>query len=104
VSKSLRIHRLAEDELADAASWYELKQPGLGISLLNLADETVERVRSGRVPGSPVPQVMATGARRVLLRQFPFSIVFYDHEDELVIIAFAHARRRPGYWRSRKFT
>jgi hypothetical protein len=44
VIKPLRIHRLAEDELADASSWYEVKQPGLGISLLNLIDETVERV------------------------------------------------------------
>jgi toxin ParE1/3/4 len=101
VTKPLRIHHLAEDELADAASWYEVKQPGLGISLLNLADETVKHVRPGRVPGSPIPHVMASGARRVLLKQFPYSIIFYDREDELLVIAFAHTSRRPGYWRSR---
>lgn len=102
--KPLRIHRLAEDELTDASSWYEVKQSGLGISLLNLIDETVERVRSGRLPGSPVPRVMVSGARRVLLKRFPYSIVFYDREDELVIIAFAHTSRRPGYWLSRDST
>ena len=101
MTKALRIHRLAEDELDEAASWYEWKQPGLGISLLNLIDETVERVRSGRLPGSAVSHVNVNGARRVLLRRFPYSIVFYDFEDELVIIAFAHTSRRPGYWRSR---
>ena len=99
--RPLRIHRLAEDELADAASWYEVKQPGLGYSLLNLIDEIVGQVRSGKLPGSAVPHVRASGARRVLLKRFPYSIVFYDREDELVIIAFAHTRRRPGYWRSR---
>jgi len=56
VIKPLRIHRLAEDELADASSWYEVKQPGLGISLLNLIDETVERVRSGRFARQPCSQ------------------------------------------------
>jgi hypothetical protein len=101
VTRALRIDRLAEDELEDAASWYEVKQPGLGMSLLNLFDETVERVRSGYLPGSVVPHVNVNGTRRVLLRRFPYSIVFYDFEDEMVIIAFAHARRRPGYWRSR---
>ena len=102
MTKPLRIHHLAEGELAEAASWYEVKQPGLGFSLLNLADETVEQLRSGRLPGSPVPHVRVNSARRVLLKRFPYSIVFYDSEDELVIIAFAHTSRRPGYWRSRK--
>ena len=101
MTKALRIDRLAEDELDDAAAWYEAKQPGLGLSLLNLFDETVERVRSGQLPGSAVPNVSVHGARRVLLKRFPYSIVFYDFEDELVIMAFAHTRRRPGYWRSR---
>jgi len=104
VTKALRIHELAEDELADAASWYEGKQPGLGTALLELADQAVERIRSGVLPGSPVPGVtMTKGARRVLLRRFPYSIVFYESEDQVVIVAFAHSSRRPGYWRSRKF-
>ena len=101
MTRPLRIHRLAEDELADAASWYEVKQQGLGTSLLNLIDETVVRVRSGLLTGSVVPNVRVNGARRILLKRFPYSIVFYDREDGLVIIAFAHTSRRPGYWRSR---
>jgi toxin ParE1/3/4 len=102
VTKSLRTHRLAEDELTDAASWYEDKQPGLGISLLDLVDQAIDRLRSGRLPSSPVPGVtMAKGARRVLLKRFPYSIVFYERKDEIMIVAFAHSGRRPGYWRSR---
>jgi toxin ParE1/3/4 len=102
VTKALRIHQLADDELADAASWYEAKQPGLGVSLLELIDQAVERIRSGVMPGSPVPGVQRTNAKRVLLRRFPYSIVFFERDDEIVIVAFAHSSRRPGYWRSRK--
>jgi toxin ParE1/3/4 len=103
VTKALRIQRLAEDELADAAAWYETKQSGLGISLLELVDKALERIRLGVLPGSPVPRVTrAKGARRVLLRRFPYSIVFYERTNEIVVVAFAHSSRRPGYWRSRE--
>lgn len=103
MTKALRIHRLAEDEFADAALWYEARQSGLGISLLDLIDEAIERLLAGVLPSSPAPGVArAKGARRVLLKRFPYSIVFYDRQSEIVIVAFAHSSRRPGYWRSRE--
>ena len=103
MTKTLRTHRLAEDELTDAAQWYESKQPGLGASFLDLVDNVIDRLLSGRLPSSPVPGVeMIKGARRVLLKRFPYSIVFYEREAEIVIIAFAHSSRKPGYWRSRE--
>jgi hypothetical protein len=103
VIKALRIHELAENELADAAVWYDAKQPGLGTTLLELADDAIDRVRLGVLPSSPVPHVAkASNARRVMLKPFPYSIVFYEQADQIVIIAFAHSSRRPGYWRSRK--
>ena len=103
MTKTLRIHRLAEDELANAASWYEAKQSGLGVALLDLVDKAIENLTSGIVPTSQVPGVKFGGARRILLRRYPYSIVLYERRDETLIIAFAHNRRRPGYWRSRKF-
>ena len=103
MTQALRIHRLAEDELTAAASWYEAKQAGLGISLLDLVDNVIGRIRSGSLPSSPAPGVATEkGARRVLLRRFPYSIVFYERKKEIVIVAFAHSSRRPGYWRSRE--
>jgi plasmid stabilization system protein ParE len=102
VTKAFRIHGLAEDELTSAASWYESKQAGLGESLLDLVDNIVDRICSGSLPSSPIPGVAAKGARRVLLRRFPYSIVFYERREEIMIVAFAHSSQRPGYWRSRK--
>lgn len=102
MTKDLRIHRLAENEITAAASWYEAKQDGLGISLLDLVDNIVDRICSGNLPSSPAPGVATNlGARRVLLRRFPYSIVFYERPKEIAIVAFAHSSRRPGYWRSR---
>lgn len=41
------------------------------------------------------------GTRRIVLRRFPFVIVFRDAAAGLEIIAIAHGRRCPGYWRER---
>ena len=103
MTKPLRINRLAEDELADAASWYEARQAGLGIALLDLTDNAIETIKSGVLPTSPIPGVRnVKDARRIVLQRYPYSIVLYEREDEIVIIAFAHNSRRPGYWRLRE--
>jgi toxin ParE1/3/4 len=55
-------------------------------------------------PGSwgPPPGVAPeVGARRVLVRGFPFGLVYVELEEEIRVIAVAHSRRRPGYWRDR---
>jgi plasmid stabilization system protein ParE len=41
------------------------------------------------------------GTRRMLMRRFPFLIVFRDSGASVDVIAVAHGRRRPGYWRDR---
>ena len=41
------------------------------------------------------------GIRRLPLRRFPYSIVYYLRDSEVRILAIAHQRRRPGFWRGR---
>jgi plasmid stabilization system protein ParE len=41
------------------------------------------------------------GTRRCVLRRFPFSIIYRVKESNIVIVAVAHGRRRPGYWINR---
>jgi len=43
----------------------------------------------------------ADGTRRYLLRRFPFSVVYRVEPSRILIVAVAHGRRRPGYWRRR---
>ena len=40
--------------------------------------------------------------RRFVLDDFPFSLIYEVKIDELIILAVAHHRRHPGYWRRRK--
>jgi plasmid stabilization system protein ParE len=41
------------------------------------------------------------GTRRVQLKKFPYFIVYLDWQDEVYIVAAAHAKRRPGFWANR---
>jgi toxin ParE1/3/4 len=41
------------------------------------------------------------GTHRFLLQRFPYEIVYKIYPDVVLIIAVAHNKRRPGYWRHR---
>jgi plasmid stabilization system protein ParE len=39
--------------------------------------------------------------RRVILVKFPYSVFFYVRQGTAIVLAVAHAKRRPGYWTGR---
>jgi plasmid stabilization system protein ParE len=41
------------------------------------------------------------GLRRYVLHRYPYSIVYQVRKNEILIVAYAHFKRRPGYWRNR---
>ena len=40
-------------------------------------------------------------ARRYVFPRYPFTLVYILRGDVIEVVAVAHGRRRPGYWRSR---
>lgn len=41
------------------------------------------------------------GTRRFILNRFPYGLVYKTNGTYSLIVAMAHAKRKPGYWRSR---
>ena len=39
---------------------------------------------------------------RILLRDYPYSLIYRKSPSEIIVIALAHQRQRPGYWRGRR--
>lgn len=37
--------------------------------------------------------------RRLLVGRFPYQVVYRLRATEIVIVAVAHLKRRPGYWK-----
>ncbi len=102
MSRPLTFSVEARRELREAVLWYEARSPGLGQELLAAARDCFRQVVANPSAGSLVPGVPdAVGARRVLLKKFPYAVVYIELEAQTRVLAFAHLRRRPGYWRER---
>lgn len=102
MSQRLIVLDEAEDELIEAEKWYERQRPGLGREFRAAIDEGMERLLKAPLAASPIVNVPAfLGARQILVKRFPYSIVFIEHAEDLWVVAFAHHSRRPGYWRDR---
>ncbi len=97
-----RYHREAREELSAAAEWYESRRPGLG---LDFVAEVTRGVASIREHPETWPQWQGLNTRvpvrKFVLQRFPFSLPYLVHEETIVVLAVAHGRRRPGYWRAR---
>jgi len=91
-------HPEAEAELEDASLFYESRMLGLGKSFSAEVERTIYLIREFPDAGSPA----GLTRRRVLVARFPYSVVYRHDADSVVIVAVAHQRRRPGYWRQRK--
>ena len=88
----------AEIEMTEASAFYEAATAGLGSDFLDEIQRVIHVLRQhpelGRSTGH--------GFRQALLYRFPFSLIYSLEVDTILIIAVAHQRRRPGYWRDRK--
>jgi plasmid stabilization system protein ParE len=87
----------AEDEVLLATAHY-LGQSG------SLADEFLASVSKAtdlllQFPGIGSP--VEGAARRIILKTFPYQLVYRVEGDEIRIYAVAHLKRSPGYWTTR---
>jgi plasmid stabilization system protein ParE len=86
-------------ELEEARSWYEDHAVQLGTEFI---DEVERAVRSIQESPERLPTYIK-GIRRFLVHRFPFGVIYRYNKSKIQIIAVAHLRRRPFYWKSRKF-
>jgi hypothetical protein len=89
----------AREELLAAAIWYDDQRAGLGDEFLSAIDDVLERV--AEAPLSYPRDRFDHRARRALAARFPFAVVFVVHNDDVRVVAFAHAKRLPAYWTKR---
>jgi toxin ParE1/3/4 len=96
-----RIDSEADAELQAAAQWYEDRVSGLGERFLNEALAAITEIEKHSHRFSRVPYRTKAEVRQVLLDHFPYHLIYEVRENECIILAVAHAARRPGYWRNR---
>jgi plasmid stabilization system protein ParE len=94
----IEFHPAALQELIDSARYYEAHLPGLGTDFKSEVGRTLDLLSEN----PDIGVVIEAPYRRLPLHRFPFSIIYRIRESTLRILAVAHQRRRPGYWKGRE--
>jgi len=93
----IRYHEDARLELLHEVRFYTSISHRLGERF----DKAIRRaeVLAAEFPESGSPY--KHGTRRIFPKKFPFSVVYTTYEAEVLILAIAPFKRKPGYWRTR---
>lgn len=97
----VRFHPAAEQELYEAADWYEARLAGLGAEFRDEIERAVDVIAHSPLIWPVWPDTGSTEVRRCLLSRFPFGLAYLPAGSGLTVYAVAHLARRPGYWRAR---
>lgn len=96
-SKPYHLHPEARDEIEAAYFWYSQRSPDATVGFVTTVNEALDIVT-----GAPRRwPAYLHGTRRFILKDFPFSVVYLENPDDITIVAVAHHKRRPGYWKQR---
>jgi toxin ParE1/3/4 len=95
--KDLEFHPDAAAELLAAEEWYAERSVVASRSFIQESNLVFDLLQAApdRWPMSE------DGTRRALFARFPFSVIYRVRADRVEVIAVAHQRREPGYWKYR---
>nr|WP_315484592.1 type II toxin-antitoxin system RelE/ParE family toxin [uncultured Undibacterium sp.] len=94
----VKFHSEAEAELTEAALFYEDKVVGLGKSFVADVQNAVAFIQTHPEAPPRFGQLL----RKFVVKRFPYSIIYQHKEQGIFILAVAHNKRRPGYWKLRQ--
>lgn len=97
-----REHAEALDEYREAVTWFEVQRVGWGDVFMDAVDAAIESILDASISWGfyrarrRTPQVYSRS-----IAGFPFDIIYLVIDGEVYIVAYAHERRHPGYWKHR---
>jgi plasmid stabilization system protein ParE len=99
----VRLHPEARDELRASALWYDERRAGLGGDLVAEVAATLDRLAAAprSFPHWTRPVGAAVPVHKAVVPRFPYVIGFEVHPEVILVLAVAHAKRRPLYWLTR---
>ena len=95
--KLLELLPAALAEAEEAAAWYAERDPRVAARFAEEVEAALNRIADAphRWP------VHLHGTQRVRLTRFPYFIVYREDATRILVVAVAHEKRKPGYWRKR---
>ena len=96
-SKKVEFLDEANREYQAAFDWYMERSEQAAVRFSQEVSIAISKIAG--MPGRWQPGIR--GTRRIFLKKFPFAVIYRQLSDVVQILAVAHGRRRPGYWKNR---
>jgi len=93
-------HPAAQQELLEAATYYEEQLNDLGVECLVTIEEALTRIEQ-----EPLANFLShpkLNIRRCVVSRFPYVIYYRAAEEFIEVYAIAHQARKPDYWLNRQ--
>lgn len=90
-------HPEAELEFNISIDYYEECRNNLGLEFANEVYKTIQRILS--FPNAW--QTLNGDVKRCLTNRFPFGIIYYQQNNQIIILAVMQLNRKPNYWKDR---
>jgi plasmid stabilization system protein ParE len=102
VNPRVRFDDEADAEYRFAGRWYEARREHLGIEFFDAVDATIDQIVATPHVGARVRRLPSDlTVRRRAVTRFPYHVVYLEMATHIRILAIAHDRRKPGYWKDR---
>lgn len=98
----LRVLDEADGDAVAAANWYEQQRSGLGDDFCDEVERAFTLIRHDPFRYARVEFARVEGdVRRLVLRRFPYLVVYQILDDQVLVLAVSHASRDQDFWKGR---
>src|SRR5258708_3431342 len=97
MTERLRFFDEAAEEIEETAAWYGKRSGIARAEFLLEIDRALDAVLEAplRWPSN------VDGTKRYVCRTFPYTLIYFVEDDIVFVVAVAHQKRKPRYWRDR---
>ena len=87
----------ARGDFDESFDWYSERSPRSALRFSDAVDAALVKIAA-----HPSKFISSDGVHRECpVKKFPFRIVYRLIDNRVLVVAIAHAKRRPSYWRNR---
>ncbi len=87
----------AEEDYTEALTWYAQRSERAARGFETEFERAIQTIQA-----TPQRFPFCDGSHRFyLMRRYPFQVIYRESSGQVLIVAVAHAKRQPGYWRGR---
>jgi plasmid stabilization system protein ParE len=94
---SIRLLPRAKKDFDVSFDWYSQRSENAAMRFSAEVDAALQRIASASERFARIDEMH----RACSLFKFPFRVIYRILENEILVVAIAHAKRHPDYWRGK---